>query len=73
MSVPPTINPILAVLEQTLRETKRRYYAGTPGYTYDTMRDDARRLLHMRQVLERASGRPVRTKVTARAVADLLR
>lgn len=64
---------LLTVLEGQLRQWKLAYYAQMPGVTYDDMAAAARRLLEARAAYERATGRPVRTKVTAQAIANLLR
>lgn len=68
-----SIKDLLPILEAHLRQWKAAYYANTPGVTYDDMAAAARRLLEMRAAYERASGRPVKTRVTAKNIAALLR
>lgn len=70
---PDSTKSLLAILEQQVRDTKRAYNAGTPGVTYDDMAASARRLLEMRACVERATGRPVKTKITKLAIASVLR
>lgn len=63
----------IKTLTDALKATKAAYYKGTPGVTYEDMRDAAARLLTFRGLYERATGRPVRSKATPKAVASLLR
>jgi hypothetical protein len=56
-----------------LRDIRSAHYAGVPAVTYDDMASAARRVLEVRRLLERATGRTVTTKVTKAAVATLLR
>jgi hypothetical protein len=70
---PDTTKLLLTTLENQVRQTKAAYYRNMPGVTYDDMAGAARRLLEMRVAYERASGRPVKTKVTKKAIATLLR
>lgn len=70
---PDSTKALIAILEQQVRDTKRAYNTGTPGVTYDDMAASARRLLEMKACIERATGRPVRTKVTSLAIASVLR
>lgn len=64
---------LLPILEQHLAQWKSAYYANMPGVTYEDMAAAARRLLEMRAAYERASGRPVRTRISKKAIAELLR
>ena len=68
-----TLKAMHDALMQHLRETRAAYYAGMPGVTHEDMANAARRVLEVRRMLERATGRPVTTKVTKEAVASLLR
>lgn len=70
---PDTTKLLLGTLENQVRQTRAAYYQSMPGVTYDDMAASARRLLTMRAAYEKASGRPVKTKVTKKAVANLLR
>lgn len=70
---PDTIKLLLTTLESQVRQTKAAYYSAVPGVTYDDMAAAARRLLEMRAVVERATGRKVTSKPTSLAVATLLR
>jgi hypothetical protein len=63
----------LAALERHLADVKKAYHQGQRGYTYDDMAAAAERVLRMRIAIEKASGRAVKTKLTRRAIADLLR
>ena len=68
-----SIKLMLPILESQLREWKSAYYRDMPGVTYDDMATAARRLLETRAAYERASGRPVKTKITSKDIAALLR
>ncbi len=68
-----TLRAMHDTLMTHLRETRAAYYAGMPGVTHEDMAAAARRVLEVRQMLERASGRLVTTKVTKEAIAALLR
>jgi hypothetical protein len=70
---PDQMKSVLHVLTDGMRRTRAEYRKGTPGVTYDDMKAAAIRVLEMRISIERASGRPVRTKVTKGAIASLLR
>jgi hypothetical protein len=70
---PDTTKLLHSTLERQAKQTKAAYYAGIPGVTYEDMSAAARRLLEMRVAIEKATGRPVRTKVTKASVATLLR
>ena len=68
-----TLQTMHETLLQHLRETRAAYYAGMPGVTHEDMASAARRVLEVRRMLERATGRPATTKVTKEAIATLLR
>lgn len=71
-----TTSPIVALLdtlERHVKETKAAYYRGVPGVTYEDMAAAARRLIEMRAVVERSTGRKVTSKPTKLAIASLLR
>jgi hypothetical protein len=63
----------IGILEGQVRQMRAAYAKNTPGITYDDMAGAARRLLEMRIAIEKATGRPVRTTVSKKAVANLLR
>lgn len=67
------IKLVLETLTNALRNTKAAYYRAEPGVTYEDMRDAAARLLEWRGRYEKATGRPVRSKATPKAIATLLR
>ena len=68
VKTPQTIHDTLL---RHLREIKADYYAGMPGVTHDDMAA-ARRVLEVRRMLERTTGRAVTTTVSKEAIATLL-
>lgn len=64
---------LVTILTEHLRQTKRAYYSGMTGVTYDDMAAAARRLLDARGNYERATGRKVTSKPTQAQVSNLLR
>lgn len=68
-----TNRTMITILEGQLRQTRAAYYKNTPGITYDDMSASAKRVLEMRAAIERSTGRPVKTKVSKRAIAQLIR
>ena len=67
-----TLQTMHDTLLRHLRETRAACYAGMPGVTHDDMAA-ARRVLEMRRMLERTTGRAVMTTVSKEAIATLLR
>lgn len=64
----------LAVLENALRRAKADYHSGRNDVTYDDLRAAGERLLRLRYAVEAAyQGRATPRKVTARAIADVIR
>jgi len=73
MQTNDTTRQILDTLAKHLRETKAAYYANMPGVTYEDMSAAAARLLTMRGICEKASGRKVTSAPTKKQIAILLR
>lgn len=69
----PQIKMTLDIFTNGLRETKRMYYKGVPGVTYEDMKAAATRVLEWRGKYEAATGRKVTSKATPKAIATLLR
>lgn len=67
------MNPILAVLRNQVRETKRAYYQAMPGVTYEDMTAAARRYLEMKACIDRAAGRKAPKTISKNAIAGLIR
>lgn len=63
----------LAILEGQVRQMRAAYAKNVPGIEYEDMAAAAKRVLEMRRAVEQATGRPVRTQVTKRAIATMLR
>lgn len=71
---PMTVDQLRAVcdaLERHLRSTKKAYYTGVRGVTYDDLRAAGERLLRARSMLETALGRKPR-RITTAAVLNLI-
>ncbi len=63
----------LAVSELVVKQTKRNYQTGKSGFTDEDVRKAAARLLTLRGMYEKESGRPVRSKPTKSQIAGLIR
>ena len=69
-----TPREVLDTLAAQLQRTKQAYYANMRGITYDDMSAAAARLLRMRAVVEKMTGRPVKSDPTSKKqIAALLR
>lgn len=64
---------LLDTLAKQVRDTKAAYYSNVPGVTYDDMAAAAERLLRMRAMAERMSGRKVTSAPTKKQIAVMLR
>jgi hypothetical protein len=63
---------LLTTMQDHVRQTRRAYYQGMPGVTYEDMQAAARRFLEMKASIDRANGRKA-APVTSAAIAHLLR
>ena len=69
-----TPRDVLDLLATQLQRTKQAYYANMPGITYDDMSASAARLLRMRAVVEKMTGRLVKSDpASKKQIAALLR
>lgn len=69
-----TPKEVLDTLTGQLKQTRAAYYANMPGITYEDMAASAARLLRMRAVVEKMTGRPVKSDPTSKKqIAALLR
>lgn len=68
-----TMNPVLGVLLDQVRQTRAAYMTGVAGVTVEDMQAAARRYLEMRASFEAAKTGKRAKRITKGAVAGLLR